>query len=87
MPVLRKIAPRVLVLLAVAGCALGPSYKRPEVDAPPAWRTPSRSEDSARTCFDSLAAGKNLIACRDPPEADQLAHLGQQCSFFCDSFT
>ena len=46
MPVLRKVAPRVLVLLAAAGCAIGPSYKRPQVEAPPAWRAPSKSEDS-----------------------------------------
>ena len=39
MPALRKIAPRVFVLLAAAGCAIGPGYKRPEVDTPPAWRT------------------------------------------------
>jgi outer membrane protein TolC len=66
MPVLRKVAPRLLVLLATAGCAIGPSYKRPQVEAAPAWREPSKSEDSSRTFFDSLASGKNLI---EPPAA------------------
>ncbi len=66
MKALRQMAPRVLVILAATGCAIGPSYKRPQVDAPPAWRAPSASEDSARTFFDSLSSGKNLIA---PPPA------------------
>ncbi|MDB4911257.1 MAG: outer rane efflux protein [Gemmatimonadetes bacterium] len=68
MQVLRKAAPRLLVLLAVAGCAIGPKYKRPQVEAAPEWRAPSKSEDSARTFFDSLASGRNLIA---PPAAAQ----------------
>jgi multidrug efflux system outer membrane protein len=66
MPVLRKVAPRLLALVVVAGCAIGPNYKRPSVEAAPEWRTPSKSEDSARTFFDSLARGTNLIA---PPAA------------------
>ncbi|MDQ2767905.1 MAG: efflux transporter outer membrane subunit [Gemmatimonadota bacterium] len=66
MPVLRKVAPQLLALVIVAGCAIGPNYKRPEVEAAPEWRAPSASEDSARTFFDSLASGKNLIA---PPAA------------------
>ncbi|MEP7065735.1 MAG: efflux transporter outer membrane subunit [Gemmatimonadota bacterium] len=70
MPVLRKIAPRVLVLLAAAGCAIGPNYKRPQVEAPPAWRAPSKSEDSTRTFFDSLASGKNLIEAPAAARAD-----------------
>jgi multidrug efflux system outer membrane protein len=67
MRVLRKVAPRLVVLLTAAGCAIGPNYKRPEIDAPPAWRAPSKAEDSARTFFDSLATGKNLI--ESPPAA------------------
>ena len=66
MPVLRKVAPQLLALVLVAGCAVGPNYKRPPVEAAPEWRAPSKSEDSARTFFDSLASGKNLIA---PPAA------------------
>jgi len=66
MPVLRKVAPRLMVLVLAAGCAVGPTYKRPQVEAAPEWRAPSRSEDSVRTFFDSLASGKNLIA---PPAA------------------
>ena len=66
MPGLRLVAPRLLALFVVAGCAVGPSYKRPQVDVSPAWRAPSQSEDSVRSFFDSLASGKNLIA---PPTA------------------
>ncbi|MEO8880858.1 MAG: efflux transporter outer membrane subunit [Gemmatimonadaceae bacterium] len=62
MPVFRKVAPRFLALLVVAGCAVGPNYKPPAVDVAPTWRAPSKSEDSVRSFFDSLANGKNLIA-------------------------
>ena len=62
MRVLRKVTPRLLALLVVAGCAVGPSYKRPQVETAPTWRAPSKSEDSVRSFFDSLANGKNLIA-------------------------
>ena len=62
-----KRAPRALVILALGtGCAIGPAYHRPKVDESPAWRAPSQSEDSARTFFDSLANGSNLVA---PPSA------------------
>lgn len=66
MPELRRVAPRLLALLVVAGCAVGPNYKRPAVDVAPDWRAPSKSEDSVRAFFDSLASGTNLIA---PPTA------------------
>ncbi len=66
MPVLRRVAPRLLALFVVAGCAVGPNYKRPTVDVAPEWRAPSKSEDSVRSFFDSLASGTNLIA---PPTA------------------
>src|SRR5450432_3427835 len=66
MLVLRKVVPGLLALLALAGCAVGPNYKRPQVETAPAWRAPSKSEDSVRSFFDSLASGKNLIA---PPTA------------------
>ena len=62
-----SLAPRALVILAVAtGCAIGPAYHRPKVDESPEWRAPSQSEDSARTFFDSLANGSDLVA---PPSA------------------
>ena len=73
MPVLRKVAPRLLALLVVAGCAVGPSYKRPQVETAPTWRAPSKSEDSVRSFFDSLANGKNLIAPPTTAPADTLS--------------
>ena len=66
MRVLRKVVPRLLVLVVAAGCAIGPNYKRPPVETAPEWRAPSKAEDSSRTFFDSLARGTNLIA---PPAA------------------
>ncbi len=62
MPVLRKVAPQLLALVVIGGCAVGPNYERPAVDVAPAWRAPSKSEDSVRSFFDSLSNGKNLIA-------------------------
>jgi multidrug efflux system outer membrane protein len=66
MLVLRKAVPSLIALLALAGCAVGPGYKRPVDDTPPAWRAPSKSQDSTRAFYDSLASGQNLIA---PPTA------------------
>jgi len=70
MRVLRKGIPLLLALLVVAGCAVGPSYKRPQVETAPTWRAPSKSEDSVRSFFDSLANGKNLIAPPTTARAD-----------------
>jgi outer membrane protein, multidrug efflux system len=67
MPAIHRAALRPLfILLAAGGCAVGPTYHRPPDPAPAEWRAPSRSEDSVRTFFDSLAQGTNLIA---PPAA------------------
>ena len=66
MRVLRTVAPQLLALVVVAGCAVGPNYKRPPIETAPEWRAPSKSEDSVRSFFDSLANGRSLIA---PPGA------------------
>ena len=66
MRVLRTVTPRLLALVVVTGCAVGPNYQRPPVETAPEWRAPSKSEDSVRSFFDSLANGRNLIA---PPAA------------------
>ncbi|MEP6692901.1 MAG: efflux transporter outer membrane subunit [Gemmatimonadaceae bacterium] len=50
---------------AASACAVGPTYHRPDVAAPDAWRAPSAAEDSLRPFFDSLARGADLI----PPSA------------------
>lgn len=36
-----RCLPAVLLLTVVGGCAVGPNYSRPAIDAPPAWRDQS----------------------------------------------
>jgi multidrug efflux system outer membrane protein len=70
MTVLRKVTPHLFAALVVAGCAIGPNYKRPAVETAPEWRTPSKAQDSTRAFFDSLASGTNLIAAPAAAAAD-----------------
>src|SRR5689334_10851125 len=44
-----KFAPKLLLALGVsclAGCAVGPNYKRPEIDSPAAFRSGSRATNA-----------------------------------------
>ncbi|HSE68835.1 MAG TPA: TolC family protein, partial [Gemmatimonadales bacterium] len=50
-----------LLGLIVAGCAVGPSYKRPDVGAPAAWRPPSAIADSLHPFYDSLATHRDTL--------------------------
>ena len=51
-----------LLGLTVAGCAVGPSYKRPDTGAPVNWRPASAITDSLRPFYDSLATHRDTIA-------------------------
>lgn len=55
---------RLLAALAVcfvAGCAVGPSYRRPDLDLPASWRAPSAVADSLRPFYDSLLAYRDTL--------------------------
>ena len=62
----RRVAGPVSVLaavcLATAGCAVGPSFRRPEPDVPAAWRATPAVADSLRPFYDSLQTHRDTLA-------------------------
>lgn len=49
---MRKALTALLLTMTLAGCALGPNYKHPAIDAPQAWRTEvSEAKDVANTAW------------------------------------
>jgi multidrug efflux system outer membrane protein len=59
---MKRIIPWMLSAFVIAGCAIGPGYHRPKVEAPDGWRPPSPSSDSLRPFFDSLARSRDSAA-------------------------
>lgn len=43
---MRRIAILSLAAMAFAGCAVGPDYRRPEVESPPSWRVADKMADN-----------------------------------------
>lgn len=77
---MRRLRDGALIALvaALGGCAIGPSYHRPDMGAPSDWRAPSALEDSLRSFYDSLAAHRDTsgLTARDstmPPGDSSLA--------------
>lgn len=58
--------------LLAAGCAVGPTYHRPDVAPPPAYRPLPPVADSMRGVFDSLAASRDSLA-HGPGAGDTIA--------------
>jgi outer membrane protein, multidrug efflux system len=56
----RRILGAALVCAAV-GCAIGPGYRRPELDMPAEWRRTDPTADSLRPFFDSLMANRDTL--------------------------
>ena len=49
---MRRLAILSLAVLAFAGCAVGPDYRRPDVDSPPSWRvTEAEAKNAADTAW------------------------------------
>jgi multidrug efflux system outer membrane protein len=48
-------------LCAVAGCAVGPGYRRPELGIPAEWRRTELSADSLQPFYDSLSANRDTV--------------------------
>lgn len=59
---MRPVLALGLLGLTVAGCAVGPSYKRPDTGTPVNWRPASAIADSLRPFYDSLATYRDTIA-------------------------
>src|SRR5882672_11076882 len=49
------------LVCAVAGCAVGPSYRRPELGVPAEWRHTDPTADSLRPFYDSLMANRDTL--------------------------
>jgi outer membrane protein, multidrug efflux system len=58
-----------------AACAVGPSYHRPELGAPEAWRPPSATADSLRPFYDSLRASGDSTLPQPTVSLDSMANL------------
>jgi multidrug efflux system outer membrane protein len=60
----------------VAGaCAIGPSYRRPDVGMPTAWRPASATADSLRPFYDSLRASRESTVSEPTISIDSVANL------------
>jgi outer membrane protein, multidrug efflux system len=56
----RFVSAAVLVCV-VAGCAVGPGYRRPDLGAPAEWRRTDATADSLRPFYDSLTANRDTL--------------------------
>ena len=58
-----------------AACAIGPSYHRPDLGAPAAWRPPSATADSLRPFYDSLRSSGESTLPQPTISPDSVANL------------
>ena len=58
-----------------AACAIGPSYHRPDLGAPDAWRSPSATADSLRPFYDSLRSSGESTLPQPTISPDSVANL------------
>jgi len=56
-----RFVPATVLVCVVAGCAVGPGYRRPDVGAPAEWRGTNATADSLRPFYDSLAASRDTL--------------------------
>src|SRR5437879_13376241 len=63
---MRTVISFALVAL-MAGCAVGPGYRRPGLGMPAGWRRTPASQDSLRPFYDSLRTSRDTLL---PPGAD-----------------
>jgi multidrug efflux system outer membrane protein len=54
---------------AAVGCAVGPGYRRPQLDVPAEWRRTDPTVDSLRPFYDSLLANRDTLPL-DPGQAE-----------------
>jgi multidrug efflux system outer membrane protein len=58
---MKRLLPGAVLLCAVAGCAVGPGYRRPELGVPAEWRRTDPAVDSLRPFYDSLMANRDTL--------------------------
>ena len=65
-----RLVQGAILVCAAAGCAVGPGYRRPELDVPAEWRRTDPTADSLRPFYDSLRANRDTLPLNpDRPEA------------------
>lgn len=67
--------PVVLAAWLAAACAVGPSYHRPDLGVPEAWRPPSATADSLRPFYDSLRSSGESTLPQPTVSLDSVANL------------
>ena len=56
-----RLVQGVILVCAATGCAVGPSYRRPELGVPAEWRRTDPTADSLRPFYDSLMANRDTL--------------------------
>jgi multidrug efflux system outer membrane protein len=67
--------PVVVAAWLAGACAVGPSYHRPDVGVPDAWRPPSATADSLRPFYDSLRSTGESTLPQPTMSLDSVANL------------
>ena len=67
--------PVVLAASLAGACAVGPSYHRPDLGVPEAWRPPSATADSLRPFYDSLRSSGESTLPQPTVSPDSVANL------------
>jgi multidrug efflux system outer membrane protein len=75
-----------LLVGAATGCAVGPSYRRPELGVPAEWRRTDPTADSLRPFYDSLMAHRDTLPLNpDQPDATPVDTSARTGSFLTDT--
>ena len=56
-----RLVLQAVLACGVAGCAVGPGYRRPDVGVPAEWRRTDPTADSLRPFYDSLMANRDTL--------------------------
>ena len=76
----------VLLVGAATGCAVGPSYRRPELGVPAEWRRTDPTADSLRPFYDSLMAHRDTVPLNpDQTEATPIDTSARAGAFLTDT--
>ena len=75
-----------LLVGAATGCAVGPSYRRPELGVPAEWRRTDPTADSLRPFYDSLMAHRDTMRLNpDQPDATPVDTSARAGAFLTDT--
>src|ERR1051325_5121017 len=72
---MRRACAAALAAWVGSACAIGPSYKRPDVGMPQEYRPASATADSLRPFYDSLRASRDSTVAEPTIRPDSVANL------------